>query len=245
MRDRSELRRSCWRRTFFAAMPRCRCPGRRSFSRGRLKWIQSSAAGLDHCLTPETIASDIRRYQRLGPVCRSGGRADAGFDRWACCAVCRHFFVPSKNANSSAARRAIYRHATVGIVGLGGNGMRIAEVLRPFHTRIIATDIFTSEQPACVDELWPADELDRLLAESDIVILCVPLNAQTQGMIAAPQIARMKRRGIPHQRRSRADCRGKGPGGRPAIRPSGRRGPRCDGSRAAGRRRARCGTCPM
>src|SRR6185295_16784369 len=27
--------------------------------RGRLKWIQSSAAGLDHCLTPETIASDI------------------------------------------------------------------------------------------------------------------------------------------------------------------------------------------
>jgi lactate dehydrogenase-like 2-hydroxyacid dehydrogenase len=27
--------------------------------RGRLKWIQSAAAGLDHCLTPETIASDI------------------------------------------------------------------------------------------------------------------------------------------------------------------------------------------
>ena len=30
------------------------------------------------------------------------------------------------------------------------------------------------------------------LAESDIVILCVPLNEQTQGMIAAPQLARMK-----------------------------------------------------
>src|SRR5205085_6508333 len=27
--------------------------------RGQLKWIQSSAAGLDHCLTPETIASSI------------------------------------------------------------------------------------------------------------------------------------------------------------------------------------------
>src|SRR5262245_40445263 len=27
--------------------------------RGRLKWIQSSAAGLDHCLTPETIPTDI------------------------------------------------------------------------------------------------------------------------------------------------------------------------------------------
>src|SRR3954466_1521626 len=27
--------------------------------RGRLRWIQSSAAGLDHCLTPETIPTDI------------------------------------------------------------------------------------------------------------------------------------------------------------------------------------------
>src|SRR3954471_1711515 len=27
--------------------------------RGRLQWIQSSAAGLDHCLTAETIASTI------------------------------------------------------------------------------------------------------------------------------------------------------------------------------------------
>src|SRR5262245_5973371 len=27
--------------------------------RGRLRWIQSSAAGLDHCLTPETIATEI------------------------------------------------------------------------------------------------------------------------------------------------------------------------------------------
>src|SRR5438094_6168497 len=26
---------------------------------GRLKWIQSSAAGLDHCLVPEVIASNI------------------------------------------------------------------------------------------------------------------------------------------------------------------------------------------
>jgi len=82
-------------------------------------------------------------------------------------------------------------HATVGIVGLGGNGVRIAEVLQPFRTRIIATDMFTNEKPPCVDELWPADSLDRLLTESDIVILCVPLNAQTHGMIAAPQLTLM------------------------------------------------------
>ena len=85
---------------------------------------------------------------------------------------------------------------TVGIVGLGGNGTRIAEVLRPFKTRLIATDMFADEKPTFVDELWPADKLDRLLAESDVVILCAPLNEQTQGMIAARELAQMKRGAI-------------------------------------------------
>jgi D-3-phosphoglycerate dehydrogenase len=84
----------------------------------------------------------------------------------------------------------------VGIVGLGGNGTRIAQVLRPFKTRIIATDTFTDEVPDCVDELKHADQLDWLLSAADVIILTVPLNAQTQGMMAAPQFARMKRGAI-------------------------------------------------
>ncbi|MBC7853013.1 MAG: D-2-hydroxyacid dehydrogenase, partial [Pirellulaceae bacterium] len=47
-----------------------------------------------------------------------------------------------------------------------------------------------------VDAIWPADQLDRLLAESDVVILCVPLNAQTRHMIAEPELARMKQGSI-------------------------------------------------
>jgi D-3-phosphoglycerate dehydrogenase len=78
--------------------------------------------------------------------------------------------------------------STIGIVGLGGNGTRIAQVLRPFKTRIIATDMFPEE----CDAVWPADQLGLLLAESDVVILCVPLNAQTRHMIAEKELARMK-----------------------------------------------------
>ena len=47
--------------------------------------------------------------------------------------------------------------------------------------------------PTSFDQtLLMAGEIDRLLAESDYVILCVPLNADTLGMMAAPQFARMK-----------------------------------------------------
>jgi phosphoglycerate dehydrogenase-like enzyme len=163
--------------------------------RGRLKWIQSSAAGLDHCLTPETIASTIV------VTSASGLFADAVAEQTLALVLgllrgLPTFFRAQQKREFIRRPTGDLHRATVGLVGLGGNGLRLAEVLRPFGTRIIATDMFASEQPACVDALWPAEKLDRLLAESDIVILCVPLNAQTRGMIAGDKIARMKRGAI-------------------------------------------------
>src|SRR3954468_19754102 len=159
--------------------------------RGRLQWIQSSAAGLDHCLTPETIASNIV------VTSASGLFAEAVAEQTLALLLgllrdLPTFFRGQQKREFIRRPTLDLHHATVGIVGLGGNGVRIAEVLRPFRMRIIATDMFTAERPPCVDELWPADSLDRLLGESDFVVLSVPLNAQTAGMIAAPQLARMK-----------------------------------------------------
>jgi phosphoglycerate dehydrogenase-like enzyme len=170
-------------------------PWREVVRRGRLKWIQSSAAGLDHCLTPETIASGIV------VTSASGLFAEAVAEQTLALLLgllrgLPTFFRAQQKREFIRRPTGDLHHTTVGIVGFGGNGVRIAEVLRPFSTRIIATDVFASEQPPCVDALWPADQLDRLLAESSIVILCVPLNAQTQGMLAAPQLARMQRGAI-------------------------------------------------
>ena len=51
---------------------------------GRLRWIQSSAAGMDHCLVPTVIASDIVVTNAVGRVGRSGRRThhrpDYGLD---------------------------------------------------------------------------------------------------------------------------------------------------------------------
>jgi len=163
--------------------------------RGRLKWIQSSAAGLDHCLTPETIASPIL------VTSASGLFADQVAEQTLALLLGLLRGLPT--FFRAQERREFIRRptrdltgATVGIVGLGGNGTRLAEVLQPFRTRIIATDMFTDQPPPQVAELRHADQLDWLLAESDIVILCVPLNEQTQGLIAWPQLVRMKRGAI-------------------------------------------------
>lgn len=159
--------------------------------RGRLNWIQSSAAGLDHCLTPETIQSPIVVTSASGLFAEAVAEQTLAILLGLLRDLPTFFRAQQKRDFTRRPTRDLH-HATVGVVGLGGNGVRIAEVLRHFRTRIIATDMFTNEKPPCVDELWPADSLDRLLNESDIVILCVPLNTQTQAMIAAPQLARMK-----------------------------------------------------
>jgi D-3-phosphoglycerate dehydrogenase len=83
-------------------------------------------------------------------------------------------------------------HSTVGIVGLGGVGRRLAELIAPFKTRILATDVFPVDKPAYVAALWPAERLADLVAQCDFVFLCAPLTAQTRGMIDGGLLARFK-----------------------------------------------------
>ena len=80
----------------------------------------------------------------------------------------------------------------MGIVGLGGVGRRLAEVLAPFRVRILATDWFPVRKPPGVEFLGPPDALPEVLAAADILFLCAPLTSHTRGMIDADALARMK-----------------------------------------------------
>ena len=158
---------------------------------GRLRWIQSSAAGLDHCLLPSVIASPIL------VTSASGLFANQVAEQTLALLLGLLRDLPASLRQQHA--RSFDRHPTqdlfgrtVGIVGLGGNGRRLAEVLAPLVSRIIATDLFPIDKPDCVDELLPADQLKKLLSESDVVVLCVPLNAQTTGLIDAAALATLR-----------------------------------------------------
>src|SRR5262249_38517725 len=84
-------------------------------------------------------------------------------------------------------------HSTVGIVGFGGNGRRLAEVLQVFKTRILATDMFPVAKPHYVEALWPADRLDDLLREVDFLLLAAPLTEITRNMIDRRALNLMRR----------------------------------------------------
>jgi len=81
--------------------------------------------------------------------------------------------------------------ATVGLIGFGRIGRRVAELLRGFDPRLVFTDAHPMQEHA---EQHGAErvELDELLAVSDYISLHVNLTPQTKHMINADTLARCK-----------------------------------------------------
>jgi D-3-phosphoglycerate dehydrogenase len=81
---------------------------------------------------------------------------------------------------------------TLGIVGLGRIGKRMAHVSRNVVKRVVAYDpyLIDGDFPAYVER---ARSLEELAAQSDIVSLHTPLDATTRGMIGAGFFAAAKR----------------------------------------------------
>lgn len=159
--------------------------------RGRLRWIQSSAAGMDHCLTPSVVESGIVVSSASGVLADQVAEQTLALTLGLLRSLPTFFRAQQQKEFIRRPTRDLHR-ATVGIVGFGGNGRRLAEVLQAFKTRILATDMFPADKPEYVEDLWPAERLHDLLAESDIVILAAPLTATTRGMIDAQTLACMK-----------------------------------------------------
>ncbi len=73
----------------------------------------------------------------------------------------------------------------LGIIGYGRIGRGVAAVGRAFGMRVLAHRRTPGDDPECVG-------LEQLLEESDAVSLHCPLTPETQGLIDAARIARMK-----------------------------------------------------
>ncbi|MDX6748762.1 NAD(P)-dependent oxidoreductase [Geminicoccaceae bacterium 1502E] len=80
---------------------------------------------------------------------------------------------------------------TVGLIGLGHVGMRVARLLGAFGCPVLAFDPLLDEA-TCAGRGARKVDLPTLLAQSDVVSLHCPLNATTRGMIGAEAFAMMR-----------------------------------------------------
>ncbi len=81
---------------------------------------------------------------------------------------------------------------TVGIIGLGAIGSKVADKLKSFDVKALAYDPYVSEEQA-KEVGAEMVNLDTLLAESDIVTVHATLTESTRGLIGEEELKRMKK----------------------------------------------------
>ena len=84
------------------------------------------------------------------------------------------------------------RHKTMGIIGLGNVGHRVARFAQGFDMKVVAFDPYLA--PARFEQLQVESvSLETLCRRADVVSLHVPLNSETRCLIGRDEIASMKK----------------------------------------------------
>jgi D-2-hydroxyacid dehydrogenase (NADP+) len=168
----------------------------------KLKWIQTWGAGVERFLLPEVVKSNVILTNAGGvhptPV------SEHVVMLMLCFCHKLHLFIRKQMERKweeyeswiSTEQIEELSGKTIGIVGLGRIGAEIAQKAKCLGMRVIATKRDLSRAASThVDRLIHPNYLNELLAESDFVVLSLPLTKETQGMIGEAQLKSMKRTG--------------------------------------------------
>lgn len=102
-------------------------------------------------------------------------------------------WVMKEIVNTPALQSLELTGKTLGIIGCGTIGCELAKMVKAFNTNTLYYK--RRPLPEKIEEDISANyaPLDKILTESDVVSVNVPLTEETRGMIGVDQIARMKR----------------------------------------------------
>ena len=161
-----------------------------------LKWIHSTAAGVDGLLSPAVTSGRIM-------LTSSVGLQTTGLPEHIMAlilAFARRLHVTFRNQ----ARHRWDRGPSIGeeihgkvlgILGLGSIGRSLAARAKAFGMRVIGTKR-TVEPLDNVDQVLPPSGTDTVLRESDYLAIILPLTAETRGLIDGRALALMRRSAV-------------------------------------------------
>ncbi len=159
---------------------------------GRLQWIQSSAAGMDHCLVPSVIESEIVVTSASGALAdQVAEHTIALMTAWT--RSLPTFFRAQQKKEFIRRPTCDLTRSTVGIVGLGGVGRRlVAAARRASRHGSWPSTCSPSTSPTGWNRCGRPNGSTSLLPLVDFLVLSVPLNPTTRGMIDAAAMKKMK-----------------------------------------------------
>ncbi len=159
-----------------------------------LKWLQLTSAGVDHALDDTLGSSPVL----LTNASNLHSFAIAEFAFTACLTLAkgvRECYRQKESRLWEPYSPIILRNKTIGIVGFGHIGRRIARMASAFEMRVVGLRR-SQRQPGrarYADLVLPTGQLGKLLEESDFVVLTLPLTRETYHLIDRAELARMKK----------------------------------------------------
>jgi len=88
------------------------------------------------------------------------------------------------------------RGKTLGVVGVGSIGTRVAELGSALGMRVLGTKRDLDAVPDAVDGAYPADEYHELLGPSDYLVVACPLTDETRGLLGMDEFTQMGGDGV-------------------------------------------------
>ncbi|UPV74876.1 D-2-hydroxyacid dehydrogenase [Halorussus limi] len=168
-----------------------RLPAEKVDAAPNLRWVQALTAGVDRF--PHEALSDAG----VALTNASGVHAEPIGEQ-----VLAYLLAFERNVQKGMAQkhRGVWenyggrelRDETVGILGLGAIGGRVAELASAFGTRVVGTKRDPETAPDAVDEAYGPDGLYDVLARSDYVVVTVPLTDETRRLVGEDEIRTMK-----------------------------------------------------
>ncbi len=164
-----------------------------------LRWVQVISAGIDHLTRKDILASAATMTNIKGmsatPIAEFVIAVALAFvKRLPYCGELQ------RQKRWEVFQTASLQSKTIGIIGLGNIGREVARLSRAFGMTVIATSRTAGRTgPAGrigsvsgVDRMLPKGQLPQLLAESDFVVLSLPLTEETKGLVGEKELRTMK-----------------------------------------------------
>ncbi len=166
-------------------------------SADRLKLIQQCGSGLEMV---DIEAARKRNIQVCNVPTDSSGNADsvAELGIYMMIGLSRNISAMAKsmaNGKMGEPQGISLQGKTAGIIGLGGIGKALVRRLKTFDMRIIGikrNNVESVKKELGLEWVGTPDEIGRLLKESDYVLLCLPLTAESRNIIDKETISYMK-----------------------------------------------------
>ena len=166
-----------------------------------LRWLQAAGAGVDE-LQPTGILdvnSGIVVTTAVGINATTIGEYVFGsmlmFNRtWPEMVRLQDRHIWPRSANWYKLGGRELENQTLGIVGLGNIGRRIAQLGKAFGMRVLGTrrTAHSVEKDPDVDQIFPLAQLRDMLHQSDYVVLAVPLTSETNKLIGEAELRAMR-----------------------------------------------------